>query len=131
MESFTISTKGRSELVDITGQVSGIVRRSRIREGACIVYVPHATAAVTVIENYDPAICMDFLDWFDREVPWGAWRHDRVDGNGAAHIKAGVIGPSESLIVHDGKLVLGTWQALVFCEFDGPRSGRKIVVKLF
>ena len=96
-------------------------------EGLCSVYTPHATAAIVVNENDDPNVCVDVLDALDRLVPAGVWRHDRVDGNAASHIQATILGPGETIPVHEGKLLLGTWQAVMLVELDGPRQRRVVV----
>jgi secondary thiamine-phosphate synthase enzyme len=93
----------------------------------CSVFVPHATAAVIINENDDPQVCTDVLDLLGRLIPEGVWRHDRVDGNAAAHIKASILGPSETIPVADGRLLLGTWQAIMIVDLDGPRE-RGVVV---
>jgi len=127
----TISTHKHQELVDITKEVAQIVRQSGIKDGTCTVYVPHATAAVILNESADPNIKIDFLSAINRAIPEHAgYLHDRIDRNAAAHIKAALIGPSESIPIKDGNLQLGTWQSIMFCEFDGPRSTRRIIVQI-
>ena len=127
---FSISTKKRNELVDITDEVRNIVSKGGTKEGIVNVYVPHATAAVCINENADPNIQDDILDALSKLIKQGGWRHDRIDGNADSHIKAAIVGPSETVPVKDGQLQLGTWQAIMFCEFDGPRSSRRIVVSI-
>jgi secondary thiamine-phosphate synthase enzyme len=127
MPDIKIHTQKTQEMVDITAQVAEVVQRSGVRNGLCLVYVPHATAAVVINENADPNVCQDILDALGRMVPEGAWRHDRVDNNAAAHIKATILGPSETVPVRDGSLQLGTWQSLMLVEFDGPRERTLIV----
>jgi len=125
--TFRVSTSKKSELIDITRQVREIVEKTRVRSGFCIVYVPHTTAAVTLNENADPHVSQDILLGLDRLIP----SHDRYlhsEGNSPAHIKASLIGCSEMVLVESGELVLGTWQGIYFCEFDGPRN-RKVMVK--
>jgi len=124
---FHVRTQRPRDVVDITETVARIVAESAAEEGICSVYVPHATAAIVVNENDDPNIGLDLLDALDKLVPQGVWRHDRVDDNGAAHIKAAILGPGETVPVHGGKLVLGTWQCLMLVELDGPRSRRVVV----
>ena len=124
---FTLRTQRRCEVVDITGRVAKIVAESGVAEGLCAVYVPHATAAVVINENDDPNICDDLLDALAKLVPEGIWRHDRVDNNAAAHIKAAMLGPSETVPVRDGRLLLGTWQAIMLVDLDGPRQRRVVV----
>src|SRR5512138_3672126 len=113
MAELTIRTHNRQEMLDITERVGGIVRQSGILQGLCLVYVPHATAAVVINENADPNVCQDILDALGRLVPEGSWRHDRVDNNAAAHIKATMLGPSETVAVRGGRLRLGTWQSVM------------------
>jgi secondary thiamine-phosphate synthase enzyme len=127
MPDIKIRTQKTQEMVDITAQVTEVVREAGVRSGLCLVYVPHATAAVVINENADPNVCQDILDALGRMVPEGAWRHDRVDNNAAAHIKATILGPSETVPVRDGSLQLGTWQSLMLVEFDGPRERTLIV----
>jgi len=127
MPDIKIHTQKTQEMVDITAQVTEVVRQTGVRSGLCMVYVPHATAAVVINENADPNVCQDILDALGRMVPEGAWRHDRVDNNAAAHIKATILGPSETVPVRDGSLQLGTWQSLMLVEFDGPRERTLIV----
>ncbi len=120
--TFTVKTAGRHQVVDITAQVARFVAQEAPAEAICCVYVPHATAAITINENADPQVCEDILDALGRLVPRGVWRHDRVDGNADAHIKAAMIGPGQAIPVQDGKLLLGTWQAIMLVELDGPRT---------
>ncbi len=120
MERFTIQTRSGFEMVDITDRVQDVVSRSGIAEGFCCVFVPHTTAAVTINENADPDVRVDILKGLDSAVPLNAgYRHG--EGNSAAHIKASLVGSSELVLVEGGRLVLGTWQSVFFCEFDGPR----------
>jgi secondary thiamine-phosphate synthase enzyme len=116
-------------MIDLTARVAEVVAGSGITEGLCSVYTPHATAAIVVNENDDPNVCVDVLDALDRLIPAGIWRHDRVDGNAASHIQATILGPGETIPVHDGHLLLGTWQAVMLVELDGPRE-RRVVVTL-
>ncbi len=129
MPDLTIRTRKTQEMLDITAQVSEAVRRSGVANGLCLVYVPHATAAVVINENADPNVCQDILDALGRMVPEGAWRHDRVDNNAAAHIKATILGPSQTIPVCEGGLRLGTWQSVMLVEFDGPRD-RTVIVEV-
>jgi secondary thiamine-phosphate synthase enzyme len=126
---FRVRTKTKREMIDITREVAEIVARAEPAEALCSVYTPHATAAIIVNENDDPNVCVDVLDALDRLVPAGVWRHDRVDGNAASHIQAAILGPGETIPVRAGKLVLGTWQAVMLVELDGPRE-RRVVVTL-
>jgi secondary thiamine-phosphate synthase enzyme len=127
MEEFSIKTSRQNQIIDITAQVVEIVRKSAVEEGICCVYTPHTTAAITVNENDDPNVCDDILEGLAKLIPEGIWRHDRVDNNAAAHIKASLIGPSEAIPVKDGRLLLGMWQAVMLVELDGPRERRVIV----
>jgi len=127
MTELRIRTAAKREMVDLTARVVEIVARSGLAEGLCSVYVPHATAAVVINENDDPNVCTDVLDALDRLIPAGIWRHDRVDGNAASHIQATLLGPGETIPVKDGLLQLGTWQAVMLVELDGPRERRVLV----
>jgi secondary thiamine-phosphate synthase enzyme len=127
MPEFSIRTRKTQEMIDITAQVAEVVRRAGAASGLCAVYVPHATAAIVINENADPNVCQDILDALGRMVPEGAWRHDRIDHNAAAHIKATILGPSETVPVEAGRLRLGTWQSIMLVEFDGPRDRAVIV----
>jgi secondary thiamine-phosphate synthase enzyme len=129
MAEFIIRTRRTQEMVDITERVAEIVRRAGVTDGICLVSVPHATAAVIVNENADPNVCQDILDALGRLIPEGAWRHDRIDSNAAAHIKATILGPSEALPVEGAQLRLGTWQSLMLVELDGPRD-RTVIVQV-
>ncbi len=127
MTELRIRTKSKREMIDLTARVTEIVARAEVSEGLCSVYTPHATAAIVVNENDDPNVCVDVLDCLDRLVPAGVWRHDRVDGNAASHIQAAILGPGETIPVQEGKLLLGTWQAIMLVELDGPRERRVVV----
>ena len=129
MADITLRTRKTQEMIDITQQVADEVRRSGVEDGLCLIFVPHATAAVVINENADPNVCQDILDAMGRLVPEGAWRHDRIDNNAAAHIKATILGPSETVPVRGGALRLGTWQSLMLVEFDGPRD-RTVIVEV-
>ncbi len=130
LATIEVATKHKRELVDVTERVREHVRRSGIRDGICALYAQGATAALMVQENDDPNITLDVLDCLDGLAPQGRWRHDRVDDNGAAHIQAGIVGPSEVIPIRDGELALSTWQNVFLCDFDGPRSRRTIVVTI-
>ena len=128
---FEIATTAKRQTIDITDQVREIVRRSKIASGLCHVMVLHATAAIVVNENDDPAIGIDLIDALDRVIPEHAgWRHDRIDDNAQAHILASILGPSETVPIENGDLRLGRWQGLMLIELDGPRSPRRILVTL-
>lgn len=128
MDLFAISTTSRNQLVDITGQVQAAVSRSRVKSGICLVYVPHTTAAVTVNESHDPDVGRDIERALARLVPVHE-RYAHAEGNADAHIKASLVGPSVQVPVEDGRLALGQWQGVFFCEFDGPRR-RQVNVKV-
>jgi len=123
-----IKTKARNELVDITQQVVKVVKEAGIAEGICVVVVPHTTAGVTVNENADPSVKADIIAKLGELVPAGE-RYRHQEGNADAHIKAALVGTSESLLVQGGTLALGTWQGVFFCEFDGPRT-RQVWVRV-
>ena len=122
-----VRTTKKHEVLDITQQVAEAVRAAQISEGLCCVFVPHATAAVVVNENDDMQIGLDLLEALDKMIPEGMWRHDKIDSNGAAHLKAAILGPSETIPIHNGRIALGTWQAVMLVELDGPRE-RKVIV---
>lgn len=126
--SFEVSTSSRSEMVDITGRVREVVRGAGIPDGLCVVYIPHTTAGVTINENADPAVVVDILEYLEKLVPRrGGYRHR--EGNADAHIKASMMGFSQTLLLEGGDIVLGTWQGIFLCEFDGPRR-RRVRVKV-
>ncbi|HHE36304.1 MAG TPA: YjbQ family protein [Candidatus Woesearchaeota archaeon] len=126
-----VSTNKKQDLIDITERVNDLVRKSGVEEGVCVVFVRHATAALIINENYDPNICIDFLNALNKAFPEHAgYLHDKVDNNAAAHIKAAILGPGETIIIEKGKLKLGTWQALMLVELDGPRSNREVEVRI-
>ena len=123
----TVKTRSRTELIDITSDVSQLVRKSGIKAGLCLLYVPHTTAAVTINESADPSVKSDILMILNQIVPWEAkYRH--MEGNSPAHVKSTMVGASELVAVEKESLVLGTWQGIFFCEFDGPRT-RKLHVR--
>ena len=124
------STHAARELVDVTAETRAEVERSGVRNGICSLYAMGATAALMIQENDDPNIRLDVLDCLGGLVPAGKWRHDRVDDNGDAHIKAGLVGPSETVPIRAGRLALSTWQNVFLCDFDGPRRTRQVVVTI-
>ncbi|HEX7534761.1 MAG TPA: secondary thiamine-phosphate synthase enzyme YjbQ [Syntrophales bacterium] len=127
MKQFAVRTNARTEMIDITDRIRILLKESRIKSGVCHVFVPHTTAAVTINENADPDVPRDILTELEKIVPFNDhYRH--VEGNSAAHIKASIVGASETVFIENGELVLGTWQSIFFCEFDGPRSRRVIVM---
>jgi len=124
-----VKTRAKTELIDITSEIQNLVRSSSIKEGFCMLYVPHTTAAVTINESADPSVKSDILMILNKIIPWEAgYRH--LEGNSPAHIKSTIVGASELIAIENEELVLGTWQGIFFCEFDGPRN-RKINVRLF
>lgn len=123
MHELAIRTTRHTEFVNIDDAVQGVVDASGIREGVCVVFVPHTTAGVTINENADPDVKRDMALILDRVAPWeGGYAH--AEGNSAAHVKASMMGFSTQVIIHRGRLQFGTWQSLYFCEFDGPRARR-------
>jgi len=123
-----IRTRAQDELVDITADVRRLVRESGVRRGACVVYVPHTTAGVTINESADPDVARDILEALTNMVPRRAAYH-HTEGNAASHIRATLVGSSVTIPVEGGDLALGTWQGVFFCEFDGPRA-RKVYVQV-
>lgn len=127
-QTIKIATDQHNGLYDITRQVEKVVTESGISSGMVNVYVQGATAAIMIQENWDDSVQTDVINLLSKLIPKGVWLHDRQDGNGDAHLKAGIIGPSESIPLIDGKMGLSTWQNIFVCEFDGPRKERNIVV---
>ncbi len=127
LSDINIKTRSQIEFIDITSQVQGVIDKSGIKEGICNVYVPHTTAAVTINENADPSVQKDILNELDKIVPWDD-HYTHMEGNAAAHIKSTIVGSSVYIPISDGKLALGTWQGIFFCEFDGPRH-REVFVQ--
>ena len=126
MQTFTVKTRSRVEMLDITSRVAEAIRAEGLDEGIAVVFVPHTTAGVTINENADPDVTRDILAETSKLVPFDdAYHHS--EGNSAAHIKSCLFGPSLTVLVSGGRPVLGTWQAVYFCEFDGPRNRRVIV----
>ena len=123
----TIETERRETLIDITGQVEEIVTKSGVANGLVSVYAQGATGGIMIQENWDDSVQQDVVNLLRQIIPRGVWLHDRQDGNGDAHLKAGLVGPSETIPLIDAKLGLSQWQNIFFCEFDGPRKQRKIV----
>lgn len=126
-----IKTNKREEIIDITKQVREIVEKQANKNSkACLIYVPHASCAVIVNENYDKAVCNDILTFLKNQIPAGIWEHDKIDNNADAHIKSSIIGPSQLIPINsENKLQLGTWQDIALAEFDGPRE-RTVIVKI-
>jgi secondary thiamine-phosphate synthase enzyme len=127
MKEIEIRTHARAEMIDITPAVRSALAEETISNGLCLVYVPHTTAGLTINENADPDVPRDILAALDRAVPFNAdYRH--AEGNSAAHVKSSLVGSSVMVIIENGHLLLGTWQSVFFCEFDGPRT-RKCLIK--
>lgn len=128
MQTLTVRTESHDQMVDITSQIEGIIAEAGLDSGCVVVFVPHTTAGITVNEHADADVARDLLQVLDRLVPWEAnYRHR--EGNAASHVKASMVGSSATLIFEGGRLVLGTWQGIFLCEFDGPRN-RKVYVKV-
>ena len=127
IQTFEVRTLGQTEFVDITRSVQEVVKKTGVTDGICIIFIPHTTAGVTINENADPNVVQDIIMELNKIVPFkDQYRH--IEGNSPAHIKASLVGCSQIVFVESGKLVLGTWQGIFFCEFDGPRD-RKVYVK--
>ncbi len=129
-EVIHFATQQREELIDITDRVARIVADSGVTQGLCSVYARGATAAIMIQENWDDSVQTDVLTLLRRLAPQGVWVHDRQDGNADAHLKSGIVGPSEGIPIMAGELGLSTWQNIFFCEFDGPRRRREAVVTI-
>jgi len=128
IQTLQVKSSGRKDFIDVTRAVQEAVKESGIAEGVCFVFIPHTTAAVTINENADPSVIRDVIMELDKIVP-PEDRYQHLEGNSQAHIKSSLVGSSLTVFVESGKLVLGTWQGIFFCEFDGPRT-RKIYVKV-
>ena len=128
MENLELKTKSRNEFVDLTREINQVVKKSGVQEGFCLVYVPHTTAGVTINEGADPDVVKDILKHLEEMVPAGK-RFLHAEGNSDAHIKSSLVGVSQLIPITGGKLALGTWQAVFFCEFDGPRT-RNVLVQV-
>ena len=128
LKKLSITTHSRTELINIDREVTDVVRQSGVQEGICLLWVPHTTAGITVNENADPSVVRDILYETEKVIPFQDGYQHR-EGNAAAHIKSSLFGPSLSLVITGGRLLFGTWQAVYFCEFDGPRQ-RHLFVKV-
>jgi len=128
IKQLRVQTKAKTELVDITQGVQRLVTESGVRSGICYVFVPHTTSGITINENTDPNVGRDILKELNKVIPFDD-NYGHNEGNSAAHIKSTLVGVSKSVIVEEGRLVLGTWQAIFYCEFDGPRD-RRVYVKV-
>jgi len=121
------ATQQSQGLIDITERIRAIAKESGVQNGLMNVYAQGATAAIMIQENWDESVPLDVVNLLRKLIPPGVWLHDQQDGNGDAHLKAGLVGPSETIPIIDGQLGLSTWQGIFFCEFDGPRSNRTVV----
>jgi secondary thiamine-phosphate synthase enzyme len=128
IQTFPVKTSAQTEFVDVTHSVQEVVKKAGVENGICIIFIPHTTAAITINENADPSVVQDILMELNKIVPFKDQYHHR-EGNSPAHIKASLVGCSQTVFIESGKLALGTWQGIFFCEFDGPRS-RKVYVKV-
>ena len=128
IQKLEVKTSGRTDFIDITSAVQGAVQESGVKEGICFVFIPHTTAAITINENADTSVTQDILMMLNKVIPFEG-RYHHLEGNSSAHIKSSLIGCSKTVFVESGKIVLGTWQGIFFCEFDGPRN-RKVYVKM-
>ncbi len=123
-----VTTRKRTEFIDVTSFIEKVIRESKVQEGVCIIFCPHTTAALTINENADPSVRKDIIHHLEELVPY-AKEYSHVEGNADAHIKSSLLGSSLNIIIKDGLLVLGRWQGVYFCEFDGPRQ-RKLYIKV-
>jgi len=128
-EELEVRTQKREVLVNISNEINKIVKKSNVKEGACRIFVPHTTAGITINENADPAVKSDIINYLKELIPQGGAKYTfrHMEGNSDAHIKSSLTGPSLDIIIHNGKLVLGTWQGVMFAEYDGPRHRRVYV----
>jgi secondary thiamine-phosphate synthase enzyme len=124
-----VNSHARTEMIDITSEVRELIEKSRVRDGACHIFALHTTAGITVNEGADPDVQRDIIDFLDKKVPV-SYPFSHAEGNSDAHVKSTLVGVSETVLIEDGQLLLGTWQAIYFCEFDGPRNGRKVAVQI-
>lgn len=128
LKSLNIKSKAKTEFIDITEDVNAVIKESGITSGVCHIYVPHTTAGITINEGADSSVKRDILTSLNKLIPFeGDYHH--LEGNSEAHIKSTLVGVSQSIIVEEGKPMLGTWQSVYFCEFDGPRH-RRIIIKI-
>ena len=130
-KTLKIQTSEHDQLVDITDLVKNYLSKCNIQTGLANVYVQGATAGIMVQENWDSSVQNDVIHWLRKMIPHGIWEHDAQDNNGDSHLKAGFVGPSETIPIINGELGLSTWQNIFLCEFDGPRRERRIVVTLY
>ena len=127
-KALNVKSKSKTEFIDITEDIRALIKESGVQQGVCHIYVPHTTAGVTINEGADPAVKRDIIAALNRMVPFeGDYHH--MEGNSAAHIKSTLVGAAQIVLIEEGKLLLGTWQSIYFCEFDGPRH-RRVLVKI-
>lgn len=129
-QTISISTPNHNGLFDITRQVEAIVNESGVQTGLVNVYVQGATAGIMIQENWDDSVQRDVVSLLNKLIPSGIWEHDQQDGNGDSHLKAGIVGPQETIPIVNGKMGLSTWQNIFLCEFDGPRTTRNIMITI-
>ena len=130
LKKIMLHTKERDQMIDITEYVRNFVKEAGIKDGAVVVFCPHTTGGITINENADPDVKIDFIRRLDEVFPWEHPLDRHMEGNTAAHLKASTVGSSQHVIVNDGQLLLGTWQGLYFCEFDGPRTRTFFIKKI-
>jgi secondary thiamine-phosphate synthase enzyme len=128
MERINVKTKGRTELIDITGEIQSVVSRGKVKSGCCVIFIPHTTAGLTINENADPSVKKDIQNIMNRLIP-EAGPYSHAEGNSDAHIKSSLLGNSLTMLIEDSRLCLGTWQGIYFVEGDGPRQ-REVWVKI-
>lgn len=132
LEQLDINTPEREILIDITDKIKSVLNKSKVREGVCRIFVPHTTAGITINENADPNVIKDISNFLNELIPKGGrlgYTFKHREGNSDAHVKSSLVGPFIVVLIHEGKLILGTWQGIIFAEFDGPRR-RKIYVQI-
>ena len=128
LKTLNIKSRAKTEFIDITDDINKAIQESGIKSGICYIYVPHTTAGITINEGADPSVKRDIISTLNKIIPFeGDYQH--IEGNSAAHIKSSVVGISQFVVIEDGKAILGTWQSVYFCEFDGPRH-RRVIVKI-
>ncbi|MFW9936482.1 MAG: secondary thiamine-phosphate synthase enzyme YjbQ [Candidatus Thorarchaeota archaeon] len=131
-QKLNVKTPSREILIDISNEVQNLVRSSNIEEGVCRIFIPHTTAGITINENADPSVMKDIINYLNRLIPIGGglgYPFKHGEGNSDAHIKSSIISPSLDILIHNGRLILGTWQGIMFAEFDGPRN-RKVFIQI-
>ncbi|MFX1590735.1 MAG: secondary thiamine-phosphate synthase enzyme YjbQ [Promethearchaeota archaeon] len=131
-EELKVKTPSREILMDISNEIQNITRNSKVEEGVCRIFIPHTTAGITINENADPSVMRDIINYLNKLIPIGGslgYSFKHREGNSDAHIKSSIIGPSLDILIHNGRLMLGTWQGIMFAEFDGPRN-RKVYVQI-